>query len=88
MRRCPGSSAADRTGGPASARYPLVLTCAKPSVFCQTQHRGLPSLRRRALDPEVELHPETAARARNRRGGLGERRDAGGGDARAGASER
>jgi len=44
-----------------AARFPLVLTCAKPTVFCQTQHRALPSLRRRALDPEVELHPAAAA---------------------------
>ena len=43
-------------------RYPLVLTCAKPTLFCQTQHRALPGLRRRAMDPEVMLHPETAAR--------------------------
>ena len=43
------------------ARFPLVLTCAKPTVFCQTQHRTLPSLRRRARDPEIELHPEAAA---------------------------
>lgn len=42
-------------------RYPLVLTCAKPTVFCQTQHRSLASLRRRATDPEVEVHPDTAA---------------------------
>ncbi len=42
-------------------RYPLVLTCAKNTLFCESQHRGLPGLRRRALDPEVELHPEAAA---------------------------
>ncbi|HEY7679253.1 MAG TPA: molybdopterin-dependent oxidoreductase, partial [Terriglobia bacterium] len=41
-------------------RYPLVLTCTKHTLFCESQHRALPSLRRRALDPEVELHPETA----------------------------
>jgi len=41
-------------------RYPLVLTSAKPTLFCQTQHRAVPSLRRRALDPEVELHPAAA----------------------------
>jgi anaerobic selenocysteine-containing dehydrogenase len=41
-------------------RFPLVLTCAKPTLFCQSQHRALPSLRRRALDPEVALHPEAA----------------------------
>ena len=40
--------------------FPLVLTCAKPTLFCQSQHRALPSLRRRARDPEVELHPQTA----------------------------
>jgi len=54
--------------GPATpglaAQFPLVLTCAKPTVFCQTQHRALPSLRKRALYPEVELHPQAAA-ARN-----------------------
>jgi anaerobic selenocysteine-containing dehydrogenase len=46
---------------PEAASYPLVLTCAKPTLFCQTQHRALPSLRRRAMDPEVMLHPQTAA---------------------------
>jgi anaerobic selenocysteine-containing dehydrogenase len=43
-----------------AARFPLVLTCAKPTVFCQSQHRALPSLRRKALEPEVELHPDAA----------------------------
>ena len=46
-----------------AARFPLILTCAKPTLFCQTQHRALPSLRKRAPDPEVELHP-AAAQAR------------------------
>src|SRR5690606_24200644 len=41
-------------------RYPLILTCAKSSLFCETQHRQLPSLRRRAPDPEVEMHPDAA----------------------------
>ncbi|MFO1159841.1 MAG: molybdopterin-dependent oxidoreductase [Reyranellaceae bacterium] len=40
--------------------FPLVLTCAKPTLFCQSQYRGLPGLRRRAPHPEVELHPDTA----------------------------
>jgi anaerobic selenocysteine-containing dehydrogenase len=39
----------------------LVLTCAKHVLYCETQHRGLASLRRKALLPEVELHPTTAA---------------------------
>jgi anaerobic selenocysteine-containing dehydrogenase len=42
-------------------RYPLILTCAKHTLFCESQHRALPSLRRRALDPELELHPAAAA---------------------------
>ena len=44
-------------------RFPLILTNAKPTLFCQMQHRALPSLRKRAPHPEVELHPE-AARSR------------------------
>ena len=44
-----------------AARFPLVLTCAKPTLFLQTQFRALPGLRRRARDPEVELHPDAAA---------------------------
>src|SRR6266508_3207662 len=42
-------------------RFPLILTCAKHTLFCESQHRALPSLRRRALDPEVEVHPAAAA---------------------------
>ena len=42
-------------------RYPLILTCAKNTLFCESQHRALPSLRRKAMDPEVELHPLAAA---------------------------
>jgi len=47
---------------------PLVLTCAKPSLFCQSQHRSLPSLRRRAPYAEIELHPATAAPRKVREG--------------------
>jgi anaerobic selenocysteine-containing dehydrogenase len=42
-------------------RYPLILTCAKHTLFCESQHRALPGLRRLAMDPEVELHPAAAA---------------------------
>jgi anaerobic selenocysteine-containing dehydrogenase len=42
-------------------RYPLILTCAKNTQFCESQHRAMASLRRRAPDPEVELHPSAAA---------------------------
>jgi anaerobic selenocysteine-containing dehydrogenase len=44
-----------------TASYPLILTCAKPSLFCQTQHRALPSLRKHTVHPEIELNPSTAA---------------------------
>jgi anaerobic selenocysteine-containing dehydrogenase len=43
-----------------AAHFPLVLTSAKSTLFCQTQHRALPSLRKRAEHPEVELHPAAA----------------------------
>lgn len=44
-----------------SSKFPLILTCAKDSLFCESQHRGLPGLRQRAPEPEVDLHPDTAA---------------------------
>ncbi len=43
-----------------AARFPLILTSAKSTLFCNSQHRALPSLRKRALGPEVELHPAAA----------------------------
>jgi anaerobic selenocysteine-containing dehydrogenase len=45
-------------------RFPLVLTNAKGLHFCETQHRNLPRVRSRQPDPEVELHPDTAAERR------------------------
>ena len=52
----------DPTARPDLARrFPLILTCAKPSLFCQSQHRALLSLRKHVLHPEVELHPAAAA---------------------------
>ncbi|MGW6710655.1 molybdopterin-dependent oxidoreductase, partial [Streptomyces sp. NPDC054956] len=46
---------------PTEAAYPLVLTCAKHGYFVHSQQRSLTSLRRRATDPAVDIHPETAA---------------------------
>ena len=43
-----------------ASRFPLILTSAKATLFCQSQHRALPSLRKRAPHPEVELHPAAA----------------------------
>ncbi|NEE01732.1 molybdopterin-containing oxidoreductase family protein [Phytoactinopolyspora halotolerans] len=44
-----------------ASRFPLTLSCAKSLWFCETQHRNLPGLRSRAPDPQVEIHPDTAA---------------------------
>jgi anaerobic selenocysteine-containing dehydrogenase len=41
-------------------RYPLILTCTKNTLYCESQQRALPSLRKKAMDPEVELHPINA----------------------------
>jgi len=42
-------------------RFPLTLTCAKDTLYCETQNRAQPGLRRRQPDPPVDLHPEAAA---------------------------
>jgi anaerobic selenocysteine-containing dehydrogenase len=44
-----------------AARFPLILTNAKSTLFCQSQHRALPSLRRRSRGPELDVHPAAAA---------------------------
>jgi anaerobic selenocysteine-containing dehydrogenase len=41
--------------------FPLVLTCHKPLQFCETQHRQVAALRRHLRDPQIEVHPDTAA---------------------------
>jgi anaerobic selenocysteine-containing dehydrogenase len=43
-----------------AARFPLILTSAKSSVFCESQHRALRSLRKHAPHPEVGMHPAAA----------------------------
>jgi anaerobic selenocysteine-containing dehydrogenase/ferredoxin-NADP reductase len=40
--------------------YPLTLSCAKSGYFCQSQHKGLASLRRREPEPHARLHPALA----------------------------
>ena len=42
-------------------RFPLVLSWAKSLFFCETQHRQVAALRKSAPDPQVEMHPSTAA---------------------------
>ena len=54
----PAMSAARRPD--VAARYPLVLSSAKPHQYCHGQHRNLPGLRKRLPDPLVEVHPDTA----------------------------
>lgn len=43
------------------ADFPLTLSCAKSGYYCQSQHRGLASLRRREPEPHARLHPALAA---------------------------
>ena len=42
-------------------RYPLILTSAKNTLFCDSQHRAIAGLRRRAMEPKIELHPAAAS---------------------------
>lgn len=42
-------------------RFPYVLSSAKNGFYCHSQHRSLPSLRKRAPDPIAELSPVLAA---------------------------
>lgn len=51
------------TGGvPKPSRdFPLLLTTAKSPYYCHSQYRSIPSLRRRAPQPQVRLHPDTVA---------------------------
>jgi anaerobic selenocysteine-containing dehydrogenase len=56
----------DAPGGTAS--FPLRLGAAKTVAFCHSQHRNIPSLRRLAPDPSLEIAPADAA-ARNIREG-------------------
>jgi anaerobic selenocysteine-containing dehydrogenase len=44
-----------------SSEFPLVLTSAKTPIYCHSQHRNLPRLRRVIPDPVVEINPATAA---------------------------
>lgn len=50
----------ENSGGPRDAAYPLTLTMAKVPHYCHSQHRDVPSLRKRMPDPLLELHPDTA----------------------------
>lgn len=52
----------------AGADYPLRLTSYKLAEYCHSSGRGLPSLRRRAPRPFVEVHPRTADELRLRDG--------------------
>ncbi len=44
-----------------SGDFPLILTTAKSPYYCHSQYRSIPSLRRRAPQPQVRLHPDAAA---------------------------
>jgi anaerobic selenocysteine-containing dehydrogenase len=40
--------------------YPLILTGSKVMEYCHSQHRALPSLRKRVPNPFLEIHPQKA----------------------------
>ncbi len=44
-----------------TSEFPIVLTSAKTPIYCHSQHRNLPRLRRVVPDPMVEINPATAA---------------------------
>jgi anaerobic selenocysteine-containing dehydrogenase len=41
-------------------KYPLILTGSKVAEYCHSQHRALPSLRKRVPNPFLEVHPQKA----------------------------
>jgi len=41
-------------------KYPFILTSGKILHYCHSQHRALPSLRKAAPYPTLEIHPNTA----------------------------
>lgn len=45
----------------ANGNFPFMLTTAKSPYYCHSQYRSIPSLRRRAPQPLVRLHPDNAA---------------------------
>ncbi|SAL53778.1 molybdopterin oxidoreductase [Caballeronia udeis] len=45
---------------PSNEEFPFALTTAKAGYFCHSQHRQVPSLRKREPDPSVSLSPEAA----------------------------
>jgi anaerobic selenocysteine-containing dehydrogenase len=47
--------------GAADAGFPLILTSAKTPLYCHSQHRNLPRLRRTLPEPCVEISHATAA---------------------------
>jgi len=58
----PALPQADGEAGDAvlEARYPLILSSAKNGYFCHSQHRSLASLRKKALQPVLEISAELA----------------------------
>ena len=54
----PAPTVADADG---SHQFPLVLTSTKSPLYCHSQHRNLPRLRRLLPEPVVELSSNTAA---------------------------
>jgi hypothetical protein len=50
-----------------TSEFPLVLTSEKTPIYCHSQHRNLPQLRRVIPDPVLEMNPATAGCTRSSR---------------------
>ena len=59
----PALPALDRPIATPPADYPLRLGCAKTLIYCHSQGRNLPALRKLAPDPILEIAPEMAEAA-------------------------
>ena len=75
IRRAGGISPRSRRD--LAGRFPAHSHLGQGHAFLRDQHRGIPSLRRRAPDPQVELHPDLATARGIARRRLGADLDAG-----------
>jgi len=61
-----------------NVRFPYVLTTAKAGYFCHSQHRQIPSLRKREKEPSVSISPQLGSEIGLEKGDWAELSTAGG----------
>jgi anaerobic selenocysteine-containing dehydrogenase len=47
--------------GDNAAKYPMIMITTKVAEYCHSQHRSLPSLRKRVREPYLEINPKKAS---------------------------